>query len=163
MLERLGVSTRDQDLKTKNVAAAVSGHSVIVKRVSLPVMTREELDEQIRWEAEQHVPFDMANVELDFHLVVPISSFDPFVLGARVGVLARFNLSQLVALVVDPAFVFGLVGRQSPVCKESVRVLLHGHRYDGSRATRELGLEYTDVGETLDRTLTWFDEEGLAS
>ena len=54
------------------------------------------------------------NVELDFHLVVPISSFDPLVMGGRVGVLARFNLSRLVALVVDPAFVFGLVGRDEP-------------------------------------------------
>ncbi len=38
-------------IKTKQVAAAVSGHSVIVKKVSLPTMSRVELDEQIRWEA----------------------------------------------------------------------------------------------------------------
>lgn len=54
------------------------------------------------------------NVELDLHLVVPISSFDPFLLGARLGVLARFNLSRLVALVTDPALLFGLVGRDEP-------------------------------------------------
>jgi hypothetical protein len=54
------------------------------------------------------------NIELDLHLRVPISSFDPFLLGARVGALARFNLSQLVALVVDPAAHFGLVGRDQP-------------------------------------------------
>jgi type IV pilus assembly protein PilM len=56
-------------IKSKNVAAAVSGHSVIVKKVSLPVMTREELDEQIRWEAEQYIPFDVNEVNLDFQIL----------------------------------------------------------------------------------------------
>jgi type IV pilus assembly protein PilM len=56
-------------IKTKQVAAAVSGHSVIVKRVSLPAMTREELDEQIRWEAEQYIPFDVNEVNLDFQIL----------------------------------------------------------------------------------------------
>jgi type IV pilus assembly protein PilM len=56
-------------IKGKNVAAAVSGHSVIVKKVSLPMMTREELDEQIRWEAEQYIPFDVNEVNLDFQIL----------------------------------------------------------------------------------------------
>jgi type IV pilus assembly protein PilM len=56
-------------IRTKNVAAAVSGHSVIVKKVNLPTMTREELDDQIRWEAEQYIPFDVNEVNLDFQIV----------------------------------------------------------------------------------------------
>jgi len=56
-------------IKTKSVAAAVSGHSVIVKKVSLPSMTRDELDEQIRWEAEQYIPFDVNEVNLDFQIL----------------------------------------------------------------------------------------------
>ena len=56
-------------IKTKNVAAAVSGHSVIVKKVNLPAMSREELDEQIRWEAEQYIPFDVNEVNLDFQIL----------------------------------------------------------------------------------------------
>jgi len=56
-------------IKNKNVAAAVSGHSVIVKKVGLPTMTREELDEQIRWEAEQYIPFDVNEVNLDFQIL----------------------------------------------------------------------------------------------
>jgi type IV pilus assembly protein PilM len=56
-------------IKTKQVAAAVSGHSVIVKKVSLPTMTRDELDEQIRWEAEQYIPFDVNEVNLDFQIL----------------------------------------------------------------------------------------------
>ena len=57
------------NIKTKNVAAAVSGHSVIVKKVSLPQMTRDELEEQIRWEAEQYIPFDVNEVNLDFQIL----------------------------------------------------------------------------------------------
>ncbi len=49
-----------QKVKTKNVATAVSGHSVIVKRVTLPSMTEEEVYDRIQFEASQHIPFDIA-------------------------------------------------------------------------------------------------------
>jgi type IV pilus assembly protein PilM len=55
--------------KAKLTAAAVSGHSVIVKKISLPAMTREELEESIRWEAEQYIPFDINEVNLDFQIL----------------------------------------------------------------------------------------------
>jgi dihydroflavonol-4-reductase len=57
--------------------------------------------------------------------------------------------------------VFRARGRQPPVCREMVRTLLHGHRYDGSRAGRELGLRYTPVAETLRRVIEWAVSEGL--
>jgi dihydroflavonol-4-reductase len=56
---------------------------------------------------------------------------------------------------------FRLLGRQPPVCREMVRTLLHGHRYDGSRAERDLGLTYTPARETLLRTVEWARSEGL--
>jgi dihydroflavonol-4-reductase len=55
-----------------------------------------------------------------------------------------------------------ILRRDLPVCREAVRTLLHGHRYDGSKAERELGLRYTPLEETLERTLTWLAERGLA-
>jgi dihydroflavonol-4-reductase len=52
--------------------------------------------------------------------------------------------------------------RRNPrVCRELVRTALHGHTYDGSRASRELGLGYTPIEETLGRTIDWFREQGL--
>jgi dihydroflavonol-4-reductase len=52
--------------------------------------------------------------------------------------------------------------RKNPrVCRELVRTALHGHAYDGSRATRELDLRYTPVDETLRRTVDWFMEQDL--
>jgi len=58
-----------QRIKTKNVATSVSGHSVIVKKIPLPVMSEEELQESIQWEAEQHIPFDISDVNLDYQIL----------------------------------------------------------------------------------------------
>jgi dihydroflavonol-4-reductase len=54
-----------------------------------------------------------------------------------------------------------LAGRRPPVCREMVRTLLHGHRYDGSRAERELGLRYSPPRETVLRTVQWARAAGL--
>ena len=54
-------------------------------------------------------------------------------------------------------------GRTSSLCRARVRTILHGHRYDGSRATRELGLSYTPVAETFRRTIEWAVAEGLVT
>jgi dihydroflavonol-4-reductase len=54
-----------------------------------------------------------------------------------------------------------LARRDVPVCREAVRTLLHGHRYDGSKAERELDLAYTPLERTLERTLAWYAERGL--
>ena len=48
-----------------------------------------------------------------------------------------------------------------PFCGEMIATVAHGHRYDGSRATRELGLEYTEAGVFMDRLVAWFRSEGL--
>src|SRR6202158_1325692 len=63
-----------QKVKTKSVATAVSGHSVIVKRVTLPSMTEEELYDRIQSEASQHIPFDIADVNLDHQLLESVDS-----------------------------------------------------------------------------------------
>jgi type IV pilus assembly protein PilM len=50
------------------VAAGVNGHSVIVKNIVLPQMTAEELQESFAWHAEEHIPFDISDVNLDYHV-----------------------------------------------------------------------------------------------
>jgi dihydroflavonol-4-reductase len=51
--------------------------------------------------------------------------------------------------------------RDPPVCPAMLRTLLHGHRYDGSRAERELGLRYTPIEDTITRSIGWYREHGL--
>lgn len=58
--------------------------------------------------------------------------------------------------------VSALTHRDLPICREAARTLLHGHRYDGSRAERELGLRYAPLEDTIRRTLVWYAERGLA-
>ncbi|MFQ5585448.1 MAG: type IV pilus assembly protein PilM [Thermodesulfobacteriota bacterium] len=53
----------------KSVASALTGHSVIIKKVSLPVMSEEDLAESIQWEAEQYIPFPVADVNIDFQIL----------------------------------------------------------------------------------------------
>ena len=69
------------------------------------------------------------------------------------------GLATVAASAVEHAF--RLARRHPPVCREMVHTLLHGHRYDGSRAERELGLRYTDPRETIGKTVAWARAEGL--
>ena len=62
------VFTKHQ-FKTDRVAAGVSGSSVIVKNIIVPQMTREELEGSIDWHAEEHIPFEISDVSLDYQVV----------------------------------------------------------------------------------------------
>jgi dihydroflavonol-4-reductase len=77
---------------------------------------------------------------------------------ARPRLVSR-RIATAAAGVVEHAF--RLARRRPPVCREMVRTLLHGHRYDGSRAERELGLQYTEPRETLRKTVAWARAQGL--
>lgn len=59
-------------IKTKDVVTSVSGHSVIIKKINMTLMTKEELEESIQWEAEQYIPFDINDVNIDVQILNPI-------------------------------------------------------------------------------------------
>jgi dihydroflavonol-4-reductase len=85
-------------------------------------------------------------------------------LGGLTGVEGEVrSLPPALALAAAAAVetVARLRRRNPRVCRELVRTALHGHAYDGSRASRELGLRYTPVEETVRRTIDWFMEQGL--
>ena len=58
-----------KSFKAKDVCASLSGNAVIVKKITLPVMTETELSESIYWEAEQYIPFDIQDVNLDYQVL----------------------------------------------------------------------------------------------
>ena len=60
-----------QRVKAKEVAIGVRGHSVIIKKISMPAMSQEELDDRIQWEAEQYIPFDVKDVNIDTQILTP--------------------------------------------------------------------------------------------
>lgn len=59
------------DLKNRQVVAAVGGHDVIIKKIQTDRVEEKDARAMIRWEAQQHVPFDMENVQLDYQVLDP--------------------------------------------------------------------------------------------
>ncbi len=56
-------------IKNKQVCTSLSGHSVIVKKISLPHQQGEDVNETIRWESEQYIPYAITDVNLDYQIV----------------------------------------------------------------------------------------------
>ncbi len=70
VVESIKQLIQEKHVRVKDVAVSVSGHSsVIIKRVALPQMSEEELSESIKFEAEQYIPFDIEDVNLDFQIL----------------------------------------------------------------------------------------------
>ncbi len=69
IVEGLNQLFTQHKIKRREVALAVSGHAVIIKKMALPMMTNAELDEQIDWEAEQQIPYDIKDVQIDYDVL----------------------------------------------------------------------------------------------
>src|SRR5918993_3690450 len=91
LLERTG-------LRSAKVAAALPGKSAIVKRITLPAMTSAELDAAIGWEAEQHIPFPLSDVQLHYEALGTAGdggrSMDVLLVAAR-----RESVAALAAVI----------------------------------------------------------------
>ena len=94
-------------IKPKNVVTAVGGRDVIIKKIPMDRMKESEARELIRWEAEQHVPFDMDNVELDFQILDPESEGLQMsvLLVAAKRELVETKVSLLKDIGIDPAVI----------------------------------------------------------
>jgi type IV pilus assembly protein PilM len=93
-LERLFAKSRRRD-----VALRISGHSVIIKKIAMPVMTDAELSEQINWEAEQHIPFELSDVQIDYQVLAKReeqSQMDVLLVAAK-----REEINDLVNLAIE--------------------------------------------------------------
>jgi type IV pilus assembly protein PilM len=67
--ETLSRVFQDGKIQQRDVAIGVYGQSVIVRKITVPIMTQSELDEQIHWEAEQHIPFDIKLMSIDYEVL----------------------------------------------------------------------------------------------
>ncbi|HSM04423.1 MAG TPA: type IV pilus assembly protein PilM [Longimicrobiales bacterium] len=77
-------------LKGRDVVTGVGGHDVIIKKIEMDRMSESDARDVIRWEAEQHVPFDIKSVELDFQILNPDAE------GVRMEVLLVAAKRELV-------------------------------------------------------------------
>jgi type IV pilus assembly protein PilM len=102
---------QNQRIRSKEVGIAISGHSVIIKKITGPAMTEEELEESIQWEAEQYIPFDINDVNIDVQVLTPEPSeqgqMDVLLVAAKKDMindyLAVVQEAGLVPVVVDVA------------------------------------------------------------
>jgi type IV pilus assembly protein PilM len=98
-------------IRTRDVAASLSGNAVIVKKITLPTMTQTELAESIYWEAEQYIPFDIQDVNLDYEI-----SDDPAQSGQNgQGTMAVLLVAAKKDKIADYANVITQAGRTAAV------------------------------------------------
>ena len=77
---------KDLGVKNKNVVISISGHSVIIKKVTLPSMSKNELAESIPWELEQYLPQSVEDVNFDYQVLPEISpegNMDVLIVAAK--------------------------------------------------------------------------------
>ncbi len=86
--------------KTKEVVTSVSGHSVIVKKITLPFMTEAELEESIQWEAERYIPFDINDVNIDFQ-IFGASAENPEVMDVVLVAAKKDIINDYVSVIME--------------------------------------------------------------
>lgn len=69
VVEGLGRAFQEAKIKQREIALSISGQAVIIRKITVPMMTAAELGEQIQWEAEQHIPFDIKDVHVDYEVL----------------------------------------------------------------------------------------------
>jgi len=167
-------------IKTKNVVASVSGNAVIIKRVSLPKMTADELEESIQWEAEQYIPFDINDVNIDVQIIEGAAEdpnqMDVLLVAARKELVNEYQslISQagLKPAVVDVdafaiANTFEVNYDRTPDTVALVNigasnVNIHVLRNGVSAFTRDVGIGGRQFTEEIQRTLNISYEEAEA-
>lgn len=96
-------------IKGASAFTGVFGTGVIVKRIKVPIMAKDELEHHIRWEAEQYVPFDIDEVNLDYDVITPnykkTGKMDVVIAAAKKDLVSSYSAaiydSGLVAEGVD--------------------------------------------------------------
>lgn len=121
----------------KAVVTAVGGRDVIIKKIQIERVKEQQARELMRWEAEQHVPFDMESVELDFQILDPNGTDDQMsvllvaakreLVEAKVRVLTDAGLSA-AAVDVDAFALHNAFERNHPEAMNGIVALVNvGH------------------------------------
>jgi type IV pilus assembly protein PilM len=100
---------KSYNIKESNVAVSIGGYSVIVKKINVQNMAEEQLQETIHFEAEQYIPFDISDVNLDFQILGENESnpnqMNVFLVAAKKDMVNDYinlvNLAGLNPCIVD--------------------------------------------------------------
>jgi type IV pilus assembly protein PilM len=151
---------QDMGLKNPDVVTAIGGHDVIIKKIEMDRMKESDAREVIRWEAEQHVPFDIKSVELDFQILDPTG--DSRQMEVLLVAAKRELVDNKVGLLQDAGV--------NPIVIDVDAFALHNafeHNYpddrDGIIALVNVGHETTNVNILEDGPLSWSEDTRPAS
>lgn len=95
-------------IRDREAALGVRGQSVIIRKITVPMMTDAELAEQITWEAEQHIPFEIKDVQVDYQVLrrrEDVGQMDLLLVAARKDQISAYaqlaREAKLRPVVVD--------------------------------------------------------------
>lgn len=129
-------------IKQKRVVVAVGGRDVIIKKIQVDRMKESEAFEVVRWEAQQHVPFDIEAVELDFQILDPDGEglqMDVLLVAAK-----RDLVEDKVHLLSQAGLDAGIVDVDSFALHNAFEVN-HPEAMEGVAALLNIGHELTNV------------------
>jgi type IV pilus assembly protein PilM len=129
-------------VKTKQLVSAVGGRDVIVKKISIERVKEQQARELMRWEAEQHVPFDMDSVELDFQIL------DPDADGLEMSVLlvaAKRDLVEAKRSLLEEAGATASVIDVDAFALDNACAATHPDAMSGTVALINIGNEVTNL------------------
>ncbi len=167
-------------VKTRDACVAVSGNSVIIKRISLPQMSRDELEESITWEAEQYIPFDVNDVNIDVHILSQRADeaghMDVLLVAARKDLINEYSallieaglrpaVIDVAAFALENMFSLNYDVGPDPVALVNVgaaTVNINVLRGGSSAFTRDVGLGGRVYTEEIQRSLNVSFEEAEA-
>lgn len=167
-------------VKTREAVVAVSGNSVIIKRISLPLMTQEELDESIPWEAEQYIPFDVNDVNIDAYILQgqadEAGQMEVLLVAARKELVNEFTgiiqdaglkpaVIDVAAFALENMYTLNYDVSAAPVALVNVgasTVNINVLRRGVSAFTRDLGVGGRSFTEEIQRTMNVSYEEAEA-
>jgi len=164
-------------IKSKEIVFAISGYSVFIKKITLPVLSEKELAQSIHYEAQQHIPFDIKEVNLDFQILGPVKedldSMSILLVAVKKETLSAYleviDLAGLESSIADVA-AFALANAYETVysleaCPIALlnlgacQMTLHIIGKDGPVFTRDIFLGGRQISEKIQSTLNISFEE----
>ena len=133
---------RELGIKTREVALSVSGHAVIVKKIQVPRMTESELEESFRWEADPFIPFDINDVNIDFHILSPENTPDDTEqMTVALVAVKKDKISEYTSIVTEA----GLI----PVVMDTDSFTLENMFCTNYRPVRDEVVALVDIGASV--------------
>ncbi len=137
-------------VKVKDVACSISGNSVIIRKIILPTMPSEELEDQISWEAEQYIPFDIKDVNMDFQILSP-DAVDPSKMNVLLVASKKDIINDYVSVFNEAGMQLSVVDVDSFAVQNAFEVN-HESRSDDILALINIGASVMNINVIKDGT-----------